>query len=75
MHTGGNVLCWVMTVSDLLLFITSVYSGYFCRYQVHRDKIMSAFKRVLITRDKVGFKFGEFSFTRKHVSKYNNSFF
>lgn len=33
------------------------------------------FKRVLITRDKVGFKFGEFSFTRKHVSKYNNSFF
>ena len=29
------------------------------------------FKRVLITRDKVGFKFGEFSFTRKHTSKTN----
>ena len=27
------------------------------------------FKRILITRDKVGFKFGEFSFTRKFVPK------
>jgi small subunit ribosomal protein S19 len=31
------------------------------------------FKRILITRDKVGFKFGEFSFTRKHISKQNSS--
>jgi small subunit ribosomal protein S19 len=27
------------------------------------------FKRVLITREKVGYKFGEFSFTKKHVLK------
>ena len=27
------------------------------------------FKRIIITRDKVGFKFGEFSFTRKFVPK------
>jgi small subunit ribosomal protein S19 len=27
------------------------------------------FKKVFITRDKVGYKFGEFSFTRKNVSK------
>jgi small subunit ribosomal protein S19 len=27
------------------------------------------FKRLSITRDKVGFKFGEFSFTRKFVPK------
>lgn len=31
------------------------------------------FKRILITRDKVGFKFGEFSFTRKHIPKQNNN--
>jgi small subunit ribosomal protein S19 len=31
------------------------------------------FKRILVTRDKVGFKFGEFSFTRKHTSKQNNN--
>jgi len=27
------------------------------------------FKRIYITREKVGFKFGEFSFTRKFVAK------
>ena len=27
------------------------------------------FKRITITRDKIGFKFGEFSFTRKFVLK------
>lgn len=27
------------------------------------------FKKVIITREKIGYKFGEFSFTRKHVSK------
>jgi small subunit ribosomal protein S19 len=27
------------------------------------------FKRITVTRDKVGFKFGEFSFTRKFVPK------
>lgn len=31
------------------------------------------FKRILITRDKVGFKFGEFSFTRKHTFKLANN--
>jgi small subunit ribosomal protein S19 len=31
------------------------------------------FKRVNITRDKVGFKFGEFSFTRKFVQKSKSS--
>jgi ribosomal protein S19 len=33
---------------------------------VHNGK---EFKRITITRDKIGFKFGEFSFTRKVVSK------
>jgi len=27
------------------------------------------FKRITVTRDKIGFKFGEFSFTRKFVLK------
>lgn len=27
------------------------------------------FKKVSITREKIGYKFGEFSFTRKHKSK------
>jgi small subunit ribosomal protein S19 len=31
------------------------------------------FKRILVTREKVGFKFGEFSFTRKHTSKQNSN--
>jgi small subunit ribosomal protein S19 len=30
------------------------------------------FKNVRITREKIGFKFGEFSFTRKHTNKYKN---
>jgi len=30
------------------------------------------FKKVYITREKVGFKFGEFAFTRKYTSKYKN---
>jgi small subunit ribosomal protein S19 len=30
------------------------------------------FKKVYITREKVGFKFGEFAFTRKYISKYKN---
>jgi small subunit ribosomal protein S19 len=33
---------------------------------IHNGK---EFKRVSITRDKVGYKFGEFSFTRRNVSK------
>ena len=32
---------------------------------VHNGKI---FKPLVITREKVGFKFGEFSFTRKHTN-------
>lgn len=31
------------------------------------------FKKITITRDKVGFKFGAFSFTRKNVSKIKSS--
>ena len=27
------------------------------------------FKKLLITREKVGFKFGDFAFTRKYISK------
>lgn len=27
------------------------------------------FKKVVVTREKIGYKFGEFSYTRKHVSK------
>ena len=33
---------------------------------IHNGK---EFKKVLITREKVGYKFGEFSFTRKYVSR------
>ena len=33
---------------------------------IHNGK---EFKRVVITREKVGFKFGEFSFTRKYTNK------
>jgi len=29
------------------------------------------FKRIMVTRDKVGFKCGEFSFTRKFIQKRN----
>ena len=32
-----------------------------------------SFKKVLITREKVGFKFGEFAKTRKYNNKYKNS--
>jgi len=31
------------------------------------------FKKNLITRDKIGFKFGEFSFTRKYINKQKTS--
>jgi small subunit ribosomal protein S19 len=34
--------------------------------QVYNGK---EFKKVIITREKIGFKFGEFSFTRKHKAK------
>jgi ribosomal protein S19 len=34
---------------------------------IHNGK---EFKRIVITRDKVGYKFGEFSFTRKAASKF-----
>ena len=33
---------------------------------VHNGK---EFKRIIITREKVGFKFGEFSFSRKYTNK------
>ena len=36
---------------------------------VHNGK---DFKKIYITREKVGFKFGEFAFTRKYISKYKN---
>lgn len=36
---------------------------------IHNGK---EFKKVYITREKVGFKFGEFAFTRKYTSKYRN---
>ena len=31
------------------------------------------FKKVLVIREKVGFKFGDFSFTRKYTSKIKSS--
>jgi small subunit ribosomal protein S19 len=36
---------------------------------VHNGK---EFRKVYITREKVGLKFGEFAFTRKYTSKYKN---
>jgi small subunit ribosomal protein S19 len=33
---------------------------------IHNGQV---FKKVLITREKVGYKFGEFSFTRQHTHK------
>jgi ribosomal protein S19 len=42
--------------SCLINTIVSVYNG-------------QEFKRIIITRDKIGFKFGEFSFTRKFAKK------
>jgi len=36
---------------------------------IHNGK---EFRKVYITREKVGFKFGEFAFTRKYTSKYKN---
>lgn len=37
---------------------------------IHNGK---EFKKVLIVREKVGFKFGDFSFTRKYTSKVKSS--
>jgi len=37
---------------------------------IHNGK---EFKKVLIIREKVGFKFGDFSFTRKYTSKIKSS--
>lgn len=37
---------------------------------VHNGK---EFKKLFITREKIGFKFGEFAFTRKHISKFKNA--
>jgi small subunit ribosomal protein S19 len=54
-QTKSKIKIWSRssTVSELLIGTTvNVYNG-------------QKFKPVKITRDKVGFKFGEFSFTRK----------
>jgi small subunit ribosomal protein S19 len=45
--------------ASLIGSMVSVYNG-------------KEFKNVRITREKVGFKFGEFSFTRKYTNKYKN---
>jgi small subunit ribosomal protein S19 len=37
---------------------------------IHNGK---EFKKVLVIREKVGFKFGDFSFTRKYTSKIKSS--
>jgi small subunit ribosomal protein S19 len=37
---------------------------------VHNGK---EFKKIFITREKIGFKFGEFAFTRKYTSKFKNT--
>lgn len=37
---------------------------------IHNGK---EFKKVLITREKVGFKFGDFALTRKYISKAKSS--
>ena len=37
---------------------------------VHTGK---EFKKIFITREKIGFKFGEFAFTRKYTSKFKNT--
>jgi len=45
--------------ASLVGSLVSVYNG-------------KEFKNIRITREKVGFKFGEFSFTRKYTNKYKN---
>jgi ribosomal protein S19 len=37
---------------------------------VHNGK---EFKKIFITREKIGFKFGEFSFTKKYTKKIKKS--
>lgn len=46
--------------SHLIGFSVLVYNG-------------KEFKKIMISREKVGFKFGDFSFTRKYNHKYDNS--
>jgi small subunit ribosomal protein S19 len=46
----------------------SVIPNFLCdkNIYIHNGKV---FKRILITREKVGFKFGDFSYTRNYVFK------
>lgn len=57
--TSNNVKIWSrysIIPSELIGLFVFIHNG-------------KEFKKVLITREKVGFKFGDFALTRKHILK------
>lgn len=67
-----------MDWNTLTLSKKKIYPNLWCRSSVIPKKVSNTivcvhngreFKRVIITKDKVGYKLGEFSFTRKFESK------